>query len=111
MTSLDNGMLVQHASLGLGKVIAVERSAVHVVFAAQGDHVATKLRLPLAFAFLSPAAPATVWPHPITAFALDEDARRYRSSPGAEAKRPRSTARARRTAAATEEIEEQGSET
>ena len=40
MTSLENGMLVQHASLGLGKVIAVERSAVHVVFAAQCDGLA-----------------------------------------------------------------------
>ncbi len=111
MTSLDIGMLVQHASLGLGKVIAVERSAVHVVFAARGDALATKLRLPMALAFLSAAAPAAVWPHPLSAFELDEETRRYRGSPGGVAKRPRSKAKARRPGAATDASAKHGSET
>ena len=111
MTSLENGMLVQHASLGLGKVIAVERSAVHVVFAAQGDRLATKLRLPMALAFLSPAATATTWPYPLSGFDLDQKTGRYSRSPGAEAKRPRPKAKARRAGATTGASAKHGSET
>ena len=48
MSDLQNGMLVQHASLGLGKVIALEEKAVHVYFASSDARFATKLRLPMA---------------------------------------------------------------
>ncbi len=76
MTSLENGMLVQHASLGLGKVVAVEPDAVHVVFAARDVRVATKLRLPMALAFLTPST-GSAWPAHLSGFDLDEKTGRY----------------------------------
>ena len=48
MSSLETGMLVQHASLGVGKVVALEPTAVHVFFAKSSAQLATKLRLPMA---------------------------------------------------------------
>jgi hypothetical protein len=53
MSALQRGMLVRHASLGLGKVVALEPGAVHVFFAAGGKRVATKLRLPFAGTLLT----------------------------------------------------------
>jgi hypothetical protein len=47
MNDLKSGMLVEHASLGLGKVVAVELHAVHVFFDASESRFATKL-LPVA---------------------------------------------------------------
>jgi hypothetical protein len=77
MIGLESGMMVQHASLGLGKVIAVEPTAVHVVFAAQDARVATKLRLPMALSFLGPAAGSNAWLSSLSGFALDAATGRY----------------------------------
>ena len=77
MTSLENGMLVQHASLGLGKVVAIEAKAVHVVFATQDARFATKLRLPTALPFLSPCTSSNAWLSGLSGFDLDEKTGRY----------------------------------
>ena len=54
MSSLSKGALVQHASLGLGKVVAVEANAVHVFFPGSDRRQAAKLRWPLASPLLRP---------------------------------------------------------
>lgn len=77
MIGLENGMLVQHTSLGLGKVVAVERAAVHVVFVTQGARVATKLRLPMALTFLGPPASPNAWLSALSGFTLDAKTGRY----------------------------------
>jgi hypothetical protein len=77
MIGLESGMLVQHASLGLGKVVAVEPNAVHVVFAAEGARVATKLRLPAALSFLAPPATSNAWLSSLSGFTLDAKTGRY----------------------------------
>ncbi len=77
MIGLQNGMLVQHASLGLGKVVAVEPTAVHVVFAAQDARVATKLRLPMALSFLATPTSSNAWLSGLSGFALDPKTGRY----------------------------------
>jgi hypothetical protein len=77
MTDLKQGMLVQHASLGLGKVIALEADAVHVFFEARDQRFATKLRLPLAAPFLSPSEARSPWLKGLSSFALDAKTGRY----------------------------------
>ncbi len=77
MSDLENGMLVQHASLGLGKVVALEPKAVHVFFAASDARFATKLRLPMALPLLTPAAGKTGWLSGLSTFALDTKTGRY----------------------------------
>jgi hypothetical protein len=49
------GMIVRHATLGLGRVVAVEPAAVHVFFVEGERREAAKLRLPAARPLLSPA--------------------------------------------------------
>ena len=46
MAELQNGMLVQHTTLGIGKIVAVEANAVHVFFLDSDKRFAPKLRLP-----------------------------------------------------------------
>jgi hypothetical protein len=75
--SLENGMLVQHASLGLGKIVALEEKAVHVFFAASEARFATKLRLPMALPFLAPAASTNGWLSRLSGFAFDPKNGRY----------------------------------
>lgn len=78
MIDLEKGMLVQHASLGLGKVVAVEPKAVHVFFVGRDSRFAAKLRLPDAGNLLKPAGPdERVWLGGGAAFALDEATGRY----------------------------------
>lgn len=77
MSDLENGMLVQHASLGLGKVVALEPKAVHVFFATSDARFATKLRLPMALPLLTPAASANAWLTGLSEFALDAKSGRY----------------------------------
>jgi hypothetical protein len=77
MSDLESGMLVQHASLGLGKVVALEPKAVHVFFAASDARFATKLRLPMALPLLTPAASTSGWLSGLSGFALDEKSGRY----------------------------------
>lgn len=77
MTDLKRGMLVQHTSLGLGKVIALEADAVHVFFEARDQRFATKLRLPLAAPFLSPSEARSPWLKGLSSFSLDARTGRY----------------------------------
>ncbi len=74
---LANGMLIQHASLGLGKVIALEDDAVHVFFEKSAKRFATKLRLPTAAPFLSPAQTKSPWLKGISSFSRDSKTGRY----------------------------------
>ncbi len=55
MDELAKGMVVRHATLGLGRVVAVEPTAIHVFFVEGERREAAKLRLPAAREFLAPA--------------------------------------------------------
>jgi hypothetical protein len=77
MSGLENGMMVQHASLGLGKVVALEEKAVHVFFAMSEGRFATKLRLPMALPLLTQATSSNAWLSRLSGFALDETTGRY----------------------------------
>lgn len=77
MVGLENGMMVQHASLGLGKVVAIEDKAVHVFFAMSDGRFATKLRLPLALSLLAPAVSTNAWLSRLGGFAFDDKSGRY----------------------------------
>jgi hypothetical protein len=77
MTDLESGMLVEHASLGVGKVVALEPKAVHVFFAKSDARYATKLRLPMSLPLLGPAASGNAWLTGLPAFALDAKTGRY----------------------------------
>ena len=78
MSELSTGMLVQHATLGVGKVVAVERSAVHVFFP-QGDRRhAAKFQLPAATTILTSAGvERDAWLEGLSSFSLDPVSRRY----------------------------------
>jgi hypothetical protein len=76
VSDLRNGMLVQHTSLGLGKVVALDQKAVHVFFATKDDRFATKLRLPMAGSFLSPSSTRNTGLAKLSAFAFDAEAGR-----------------------------------
>ncbi len=78
MSDLSIGMLVRHASLGVGKVVALEPTAAHVFFPAGEKRFAAKLRLPDARRHLSTAAvPPDAWLQGLSAFALDSTSGRY----------------------------------
>lgn len=79
---LDKGMLVQHASLGVGKVVELEKDAVHVFFAGGGGRVATKLKLPNALPFLSAAPGPNAWLAALPAFRRDAETGRYEVADG-----------------------------
>ncbi|HET7753801.1 MAG TPA: hypothetical protein VFK85_07805 [Anaeromyxobacteraceae bacterium] len=80
MSDYKKGMLVQHTTLGLGKIVALDHKAVHVFFANSQDRFATKLRRDLAEPFLSLASSTDRWLTGLSAFAFDERAARYRIS-------------------------------
>jgi hypothetical protein len=77
MSDLENGMLVQHASLGVGKIVALDPKAVHVFFATSDARFATKLRLPMALPLLTPAASKNAWLSGLSNFTLDAKTGRY----------------------------------
>ena len=77
MSVLENGMLVQHASLGVGRVVALEPNAVHVFFANGDARFATKLRLPMALPLLKPALVPNAWLSGLPGFTLDAKTGRY----------------------------------
>jgi hypothetical protein len=77
MSGLENGMMVQHASLGLGKIVALEETAVHVFFAMSDARFATKLRLPMALPLLAPAATTNAWLSRLSGFSFDAKTGRY----------------------------------
>jgi hypothetical protein len=76
-SDLATGMLVQHATLGVGKVVAVERTAVHVFFPGR-DRYAAKFHLPAARTLLKSAGlDRDEWLEGLTSFSLDPVSRRY----------------------------------
>lgn len=71
-------MLVQHATLGLGKVVALEPDAVHVFFPGRGERYAAKLRLPGARAFLRVGVEErNAWLEGLSSFTLDATTGRW----------------------------------
>lgn len=78
MSSLSKGSLVQHTSLGLGKVVAVEATAVHVFFPGSDKRHAAKLRWPLASSLLRTEGLARdAWLEGLSSFAMDPANGRY----------------------------------
>ncbi len=54
MEEFAKGMIVRHATLGIGRVVALEPAAVHVFFVEGERREAAKLRLSAAKVFLTP---------------------------------------------------------
>jgi len=78
MADLENGILVQHTTLGVGKIVALEVNAVHVFFPDSDKRFAAKLRLPAARALLrTEGFERNTWLEGLSAFALDPTAGRY----------------------------------
>jgi hypothetical protein len=78
MADLENGTLVQHTTLGVGKIVALEANAVHVFFPDSDKRFAAKLRLPVARTLLrTEGFERNSWLEGLSAFALDEKAGRY----------------------------------
>jgi hypothetical protein len=78
MSELTAGMLVQHASLGVGKVVAIEPTAVHVFFPESEKRYAAKLHLPTAMPFLkSDGVARNEWLEGLSSFSLDPETHRY----------------------------------
>jgi hypothetical protein len=78
MNDIANGSLVRHVSLGIGKVVAVEPTAVHVFFPQSEKRYAAKLRWPAASALLTRDGVAPdPWLAGLTSFALDLKTGRY----------------------------------
>jgi hypothetical protein len=78
MSEVAKGMLVQHASLGVGKVVAVEPTAVHVFFPEAEKRFAAKLRWPDAKPLLRmDGIERNAWLEGLSSFSLDATAGRY----------------------------------
>jgi hypothetical protein len=78
VSDLERGTLVQHSTLGLGKVVALEPDAVHVFFPGRGERFAAKLRLPGARAFLRVGLEErNAWLEGLTSFTLDASSGRW----------------------------------
>jgi hypothetical protein len=78
VSDLERGTLVQHSTLGLGKVVALEADAVHVFFPGRGERFAAKLRLPGARAFLRVGLEErNAWLEGLTSFTLDASSGRW----------------------------------
>jgi hypothetical protein len=78
MADLENGTLVRHTTLGVGKVVAVEANAVHVFFAEGDKRFAAKLRLPAARPLLrTDGFERDTWLEGLSAFTLDPKVGRY----------------------------------
>jgi hypothetical protein len=75
---LKKGMVVRHATLGIGRVVALEATAVHVFFAEGERREAAKLRLSAVQQLLSPDPKAQDERlENLPAFALDPVSGRY----------------------------------
>ncbi|HET7824402.1 MAG TPA: hypothetical protein VFK90_03675 [Anaeromyxobacter sp.] len=78
MTEIAKGMLVQHESLGVGKVVAVEATAVHVFFPGAEKRFAAKLRWPAARPLLrADGVERDAWLEGLSSFTLDRAEGRY----------------------------------
>lgn len=83
MADPENGTLVRHKTLGIGKVVAVETNAVHVFFPDADRRFAAKLRLPGARALLrTDGIERDSWLEGLTAFSLDPKVGRYALAAG-----------------------------
>ncbi len=78
MEKLAAGTLVKHRTLGAGKVVAVEATALHVFFPGSGTRHAAKLRWPVASPFLTQdGLEPDAWLEGLSSFALDSASGRY----------------------------------
>lgn len=78
MAELENGTLVRHTTLGVGKIVAVESNALHVFFPDSDRRFAAKLRLPAARTLLrTEGVEPNSWLEGLTAFTLDPSMGRY----------------------------------
>jgi hypothetical protein len=78
MIDIANGSLVKHVSLGIGKVVAVEPTAVHVFFPQSETRYAAKLRWPAVGALLAREGfEPDAWLAGLTSFSLDPKTGRY----------------------------------
>lgn len=78
MSDLVNGTLVRHTSLGVGKIVAIEPTAVHVFFPDSDKRFAAKLRLPAARPMLrTEGFEPDGWLQGLSAFTLDPSTGRY----------------------------------
>ncbi len=78
MMDIATGSLVKHVSLGIGKVVAVEATAVHVFFPESEKRYAAKLRWPAARPLLTKdGVLANDWLEGLTSFSLDPTTGRY----------------------------------
>ena len=78
MEKLAAGTLVKHRTLGAGKVVAVEATALHVFFPGSGTRYAAKLRWPVASPFLTQdGLEPDAWLEGLSSFALDSASGRY----------------------------------
>jgi hypothetical protein len=78
MSDIAKGMLIQHNSLGVGKVVAVEPNAIHVFFPGAEKRFAAKLRWPAAKLLLSPdPVEGNAWLEGLTSFTMDPAEGRY----------------------------------
>lgn len=78
MADLRNGTLVEHSTLGIGKIVAIEANAVHVFFPESDRRFAAKLRLPTARPMLrTEGVEANAWLEGLSAFTLDPKMGRY----------------------------------
>lgn len=83
MSALAVGMLVQHASLGVGKVVAVEAGAVHVFFPRSDQRHAAKFHLASARTLLTQDGVAPdEWLEGLSSFSLDPVIGRWALSEG-----------------------------
>jgi hypothetical protein len=82
LAEFENGTLVHHKTLGIGKVVAVETNAVHVFFPESDRRFAAKLRLPAARGLLrTDGVERDTWLEGLTAFNLDAKMGRYALAP------------------------------
>lgn len=78
MSEIAKGTLVQHASLGVGKVVAVEPTALHVFFPGAEKRYAAKLRWPAAQHLLrTDGVERNAWLEGLSSFSLDPREGRY----------------------------------
>jgi hypothetical protein len=78
MSEIGKGTLVRHVSLGVGKVVAVEPTALHVFFPGAEKRFAAKLRWPAAKLLLhTEGVERDSWLEGLTSFALDSVEGRY----------------------------------
>jgi len=77
MAELQNGMLVNHTTLGLGKIVALDPEFVHVYFAGSEHRFATKLQRSIAAPLLAASSAGGDWLDGLAAFTFDARTGRF----------------------------------